>query len=31
VDAKIYEIYHNVGKDREKILAFLKKVYGIEF
>jgi len=31
VDAKINEIYFKVGKDREKILVFLKKEYGIEF
>jgi len=31
VDAKINEIYHKVGKDRAKILALLKKEYGIEF
>jgi glycosyltransferase involved in cell wall biosynthesis len=31
VDAKINEIYFRAGKDREKILEFLKKEYGIEF
>ncbi len=31
VDAKINEIYFKAGKDREKILEFLKKEYGIEF
>ena len=31
VDAKINEIYFKVGKDRKKILEFLKNEYGIEF
>jgi len=31
VDAKIYEIYHKVGKDKEKIIKFLKDEYGIDF
>jgi len=30
VDAKIYEIYHLAGKDKEKILKFLKDEYMIE-
>jgi glycosyltransferase involved in cell wall biosynthesis len=31
VDAKIYEIYLKVGKDRGAILKYLKVEYGIEF
>lgn len=31
VDAKINEIYHNVGKDKEKIREHLKQEYEIEF
>ncbi len=31
VDAKINEIYFRAGKDREKILEYLKNEYGIEF
>ena len=30
IDAKIYEIYHNAGKDKSKILAFIKEKYGID-
>jgi glycosyltransferase involved in cell wall biosynthesis len=29
IDAKIYEIYHNAGKDKTKILIFIKEKYGI--
>jgi len=31
VDAKIYEIYFHAGKDKQKILKYLKKEYGISF
>lgn len=30
IDAKIYEIYHNAGKDKEAILKFIKEKYGID-
>jgi len=30
IDAKIYEIYHNAGKDKNKILIFIKEKYGID-
>jgi len=30
IDAKIYEIYHNVGKDKEAILRFIKEKYEID-
>ena len=30
VDAKIYEIYFHAGKDKQKILEYLKKEYGME-
>lgn len=29
IDAKIYEIYHNTGKDKVAILDFIKERYGI--
>jgi glycosyltransferase involved in cell wall biosynthesis len=31
VDAKIYEIYFHAGKDKQKILVYLKNKYGITF
>ncbi len=31
VDAKIYEIYFHAGKDKQKILEYIKKEYGISF
>jgi len=30
IDAKIYEIYHNTGKDKQAILKFIKEKYGID-
>ena len=30
IDAKIYEIYHNAGKDKEAILMFIKEKYGVD-
>jgi len=30
IDAKIYEIYHNTGKDKAKILIYIKEKYGID-
>jgi glycosyltransferase involved in cell wall biosynthesis len=30
IDAKIYEIYHYAGKDKEKILHFIKNKYDID-
>lgn len=30
IDAKIYEIYHNTGKDKVAILEFIKERYGID-
>ncbi len=31
VDAKIYEIYHYAGKEKQDIIQFIKKKYGIDF
>jgi hypothetical protein len=28
VDAKIYEVYHRVGKDKQAIKDFFKREYG---
>jgi len=30
IDAKIYEIYHNAGKNKNKILIFIKEKYGVD-
>ncbi len=30
IDAKIYEIYHNAGKDKNKILIFIREKYKID-
>jgi len=31
VDVKINEIYHHAGKDKEKILQYIRKEYGVSF